>query len=100
MPGRPSIPTHYHYKTQNLYALVGYAQHSEDGSRLAIYYDEAGALWARPAEMFDEQDRFRPVFPTGSVVDDEPILLSKMYRNEGRETRLQIRGWPTKKPGA
>ena len=48
-----------HYKTGNLYRVIGTAKHSETLEDLviyeALYENKVSKLWARPAKMFEEQ---------------------------------------------
>lgn len=62
-------PTHRHYKGGIYQVLFESATHTETSAPLTIYRNEAGHIYARPYEMFNEQvfdehgdpvgDRFR-----------------------------------------
>lgn len=45
----------------SVYTRLMDATHSETGEALVIYQGEDGKTWARPAEMFNEADRFIPL---------------------------------------
>jgi hypothetical protein len=48
-----------HYKTGNLYKVIGVGKHSETLDDLvfyeALYPNEVSKLWARPLNMFEEE---------------------------------------------
>ena len=50
-------PTHEHYK-HGLYRVIGRGRMEADLSPVVIYDNEAGEIWVRPADDFDQKDPF------------------------------------------
>ena len=56
----PWHPTHRHKKGGG-YRLLGYGVAEADRSPVAIYDDQAGTVWVRDADEFNDPTRFAPV---------------------------------------
>ena len=55
----PKLGIYKHYKTGNLYKVIGIGKHSETLEDLvfyeALYDNPKSKLWARPVKMFSEE---------------------------------------------
>lgn len=78
-----TVKYYEHYKTKNIYELIGVGLHSETEERLVFYRSmKDGRMWARPFDMF---------FGTVKIDGVEYARFHWVWDHEGEEFKKKHR---------